>query len=398
MGASLLTHEINNFRQRVLAPLNADRFLQQHWEREPLHIGRNDPAHFSSLLNLPQIEQLLSTQNLSFPAVQLTRSDQDIAPQDYCDDNQRIAPLRALAHYAQGATLIISHAQNLLAGLSQLCTDTEAVLQMPSQANVYLSPAGQQGFNPHYDTHDVFILQVSGSKTFNFYSGGAELPFTHQKHDPEQSGSGTKNSEIRLEPGDCLYIPRGFVHDAQAHDDAPSLHITLGVFPVTVSELLQQTLQVASDQHPALRRAIDRNVWLGANAGETYGQQLRTLLEELNVFSDDNTNEALSRLRDDVALTAKPDCTGLLSTKVETINAHSAITAATTFRLTRRGNTVELAAQGQILEFAEPLASVVEQLPAHGHIALQSLRNVTDSQRVALAKQLLQNGIFKSDS
>ena len=32
------------------------------------------------------------------------------------------------------------------------------------QINAYITPPENQGFAAHYDTHDVFVLQVSGSK------------------------------------------------------------------------------------------------------------------------------------------------------------------------------------------------------------------------------------------
>ena len=34
----------------------------------------------------------------------------------------------------------------------------------PVQANAYITPPGNRGFDFHYDVHDVFVLQVSGTK------------------------------------------------------------------------------------------------------------------------------------------------------------------------------------------------------------------------------------------
>ena len=385
----------NLFLHKVLAPLTIENFLEQHWEAQPLHIGRADSNHFANLLCTRQIEDLFSTQPLTYPGVQLTQSDRTITAQDYCDDNNRVIALRAMAQYGQGATLVLSHAHNLLHGLAQLCRDTEAALQMPSQANVYLSPASQQGFNPHYDTHDVFILQVSGCKTFSFYSGGAELPLEHQKHDPQQSRAGTKNTEIALQPGDCLYIPRGFVHDAQAHADAPSLHITLGVFPVTVSELLQQLIAMHAERDTNLRRAVPREAWQDNNdRGDAAVSELAAGLAP-NLFSTDNIQSALSHLRDNFTLNAKQDCRGLLDMAATHITARDTIALAVNIDLQRNDNQVKLRGQGQILEFAEPLASAIEQLCQSDETTLQSLPGLNDEQRVALGTQLVMSGLFR---
>jgi len=388
----------NLFLQRVLSPLAIEDFLDQHWEAGPLHIGRADSNHFSDLLDTPQLEKLFSTQLLSFPQVQLTQSDRPVTPPDYCDDSNRVVPIRAMAQHAQGATLVLSHAQNLLAGLARLCRDTEAAMRMPSQANVYLSPAGRQGFNPHYDTHDVFVLQVSGCKTFNFYSGGAQLPFEHQKHDPEQSRCGTKDSEINMQPGDCLYIPRGFVHDAQAQGDASSLHITLGVFPVTVSELLQQAIGLAAERDPDLRRAVPHDAWPVGHSNHTTTVSRWAANLPGNLLGAENIQRALAELQDKLAIEAKQDCTGLLTAAQASVATSDSIIPTANIDLQRVDNTVTLRAQGQILELAEPLASAVEELCIGGKTALRSLTGLNDEQRVALATQLLMCGMFRRES
>jgi len=38
-------------------------------------------------------------------------------------------------------------------------------------ANVYLTPAGTQGFAPHFDDVEVFMLQLEGKKRWRLYEG-----------------------------------------------------------------------------------------------------------------------------------------------------------------------------------------------------------------------------------
>lgn len=175
---------------------------------------------------------------------------------------------------------------------------------------VHVSPAGAQGLKAHYDDHDVFVLQLAGSKTWVI--GPPQhppLPLTHQLRLPvapplqyQQSlqlqqgqhaalppaclpppavvpaapgaacsgppvlpqaeatgpqvagkapaqGIGWPQGVV-LQPGDCLYIPRGWVHQAVAAEaqaagalaseltaddpvlrvaDGSSLHLSVGV-------------------------------------------------------------------------------------------------------------------------------------------------------------------------
>ena len=39
-----------------------------------------------------------------------------------------------------------------------------------------LTPEGAQGFDPHFDTHEVFVLQVEGHKHWRLYGPGRVLP------------------------------------------------------------------------------------------------------------------------------------------------------------------------------------------------------------------------------
>lgn len=39
----------------------------------------------------------------------------------------------------------------------------------PLRSNAYLTPPGSQGFAPHYDDIDAFILQLEGRKRWSLY-------------------------------------------------------------------------------------------------------------------------------------------------------------------------------------------------------------------------------------
>ena len=237
---------------RVLAPLAERAFFDTHWERGPVHVGRDDPDHFGDLLTLADIERVLSSRELRFPDVQLTRSGTPVPVEDYADAASRILPRRLIARHHDGATVVLSRAHDLFPPLNDLVRELETALGWRCQTNVYLSPPGNRGFGSHYDSHDVFILQVGGRKTFRFYSGGPELPFTDERYDPEATGERVPGEVIELAAGDTLYIPRGVLHDAVAHAGAPSLHVTLGVFPVVLRDVLRELVQVAAEREPAL--------------------------------------------------------------------------------------------------------------------------------------------------
>ena len=142
-----------------------------------------------------------------------------------------------------------------------------AELGHPVQANAYVTPPQNQGFSDHYDVHDVFVLQIAGEKRWSIHAPVLEAPlrsqpWTDRRRAVEQQAQQPPLIEAVLRPGDCLYLPRGFLHAAVALGGV-STHLTIGVHSWTryavAEQLLDQALRtVGSD--PALRRSLPLGV------------------------------------------------------------------------------------------------------------------------------------------
>ena len=52
--------------------------------------------------------------------------------------------------------------------------------------------------------------------------------------------------EVTLSPGDLMYLPRGYPHDAASADGA-SLHLTIGMLPITWASVLIRAAQSVID-------------------------------------------------------------------------------------------------------------------------------------------------------
>ena len=104
-----------------------------------------------------------------------------------------------------------------------------ATLLTPLFTTAIISP----GFAGSYDTHDVFLLQVEGSKKWTICGTPVELPLSGQSFDASVHELGARKLEFVLEAGDAAYVPCGVVHEAQSADEV-SLHITAGVLRYTL--------------------------------------------------------------------------------------------------------------------------------------------------------------------
>lgn len=140
------------------------------------------------------------------------------------------------------------------APLARFCRDLELSLTHPVQANAYLTPAGATALAPHHDTHDVFVLQVHGHKHWQVREPAMPAPLPRHRSRRQEAAAQALLFEADLSPGDCLYLPRGFVHAAAATEGV-SLHITIGVHPVTAHDVLRAALNRAGD-HPAFRAPL----------------------------------------------------------------------------------------------------------------------------------------------
>ncbi len=85
-------------------------------------------------------------------------------------------------------------------------------------------------------------MQVSGAKAWRLYGAPVETPFRGERFELGQHEAGEVTQQFTLNPGDCLYLPRGLMHDAENVGDEPSLHITVGLITKTWADLLLESI------------------------------------------------------------------------------------------------------------------------------------------------------------
>jgi len=140
------------------------------------------------------------------------------------------------ARLREGATLILDAANELSPPLQRLCASLAAEFACACQANLYACWGATQGFDVHWDDHDVFVVQVEGRKRWTLYGSTRAAP-TRRDHHDEHVRPETPLEETLLEPGDVLYLPRGYWHAAVGLG-GPTMHLTVGLTRKTGSDFL----------------------------------------------------------------------------------------------------------------------------------------------------------------
>jgi hypothetical protein len=244
----------------LIDPVTPETFFNEYYERKPLLIRGKDPARFASLLSIEAIDRFLAGSVPSYPDVFLVDAARELKPEDYSfpDASGRLDLPRAYQLFDSGSTISLSQMHERIPELATLCRSVEQAFSSHFQTNIYLSPRNAQGFKIHYDSHDVFALQVAGSKHWTLYESGeagVELPLQGQGFDPQRHIPGAATEELTLTAGDVFYCPRGVFHAARSTDEV-SLHITLGLMGRTWADVMIEAVSEACLASPAFRRHL----------------------------------------------------------------------------------------------------------------------------------------------
>ncbi len=242
----------------LISPVGVETFRTDYWERKHLIVHREDPDYYSSLLTLADMDELLATtrvrasdlriiaDGVETPVDELVSED----PGSYANAVEML-----YSHYRSGATINLLFLQEQWTPLTRLCQSMSDVLSAMFHVNTYLTPPGTRGLKEHYDTHDVFVAQVYGSKRWRLYEPPIQLPLAEQRYLEPEGGLGEPMADFTLHAGDMLYMPRGTVHQAVSNDVA-SLHLTVGVQSVLWADLIRKAVEQATGGDVRFRSAL----------------------------------------------------------------------------------------------------------------------------------------------
>ena len=289
----------------LLHPITPDRFFAEFHGRKPLHIPAEDGAAKRSLLDWDAFNALLNQSSIwTAQSLKLVRDTVAVTPDQYCRHVQtqsgpvlRPDPAKVAVFLATGASLIAGDAQELTPRLAEATAMLGRAFAAAIGVNLYCSFKGVRAFGSHYDLHDVFALQVEGEKVWRLYESRAENPVDFPPDTPEtrrwlEQSRGRVMTEVRMRPGDVLYLPRGWYHDALAQDGA-SLHVTFSVTPL-YGRIIFSLLEQAAMQDPAFRAFMPPAAKDGGRPLQTHLADLGRRLAHL---------AALPAFRDEVAMT-----------------------------------------------------------------------------------------------
>jgi ribosomal protein L16 Arg81 hydroxylase len=213
----------------LLAPLPEQSFLEHFLEKKRLHASGSEPEQFARLLPWGTINRIVEWDVLPADRLNVMRASIELAPLMFRrqDGSQRLDAGRLQALLSQGVSLVINNIDDLVSVLGRLGDAIERRLAHFIAMNAYLSFGRAGAFKPHWDTHDVLVVQIHGSKRWRSY--GTPIPYPVESCKPDELPSEIVWEDL-LVPGDLLYLPRGEVHEAIVEEKS-SVHLTIRIVP-----------------------------------------------------------------------------------------------------------------------------------------------------------------------
>ncbi len=380
----------------LISPIVSEKFFEEYWEKRPLVVKRDQSNYFTSLLSFDEVDRVITTLDRRYPDISLKNAGRQMSADEYTLSGGTLDVAKVYQLFEEGSTITLAYLDTVIPALTLFCRSLEKEFSFPFQTNVYMTPAGAQGAKPHYDTHDVFVLQVAGSKRWTMFGTPLELPLAGQDFDPVVHELGAPTLEFELKAGDAAYIPRGIVHEARS-TEAVSLHVTAGILRYTWADLLLEFMAAASLNDPAFRKALPPGF---ARSGFDRVQGRETLLNLSRQASTiANFDAVLDHFVDKFISTCPPLLQGQMSqlAKLDRLAADSVVGArqGVISRIESSDDSESLHCYGRKITFPSQAREAVRFALSHPRFVVKTLPGQLDDQgKLTLVRRLIREGLL----
>nr|WP_244672082.1 cupin domain-containing protein [Neisseria meningitidis] len=164
----------------------------------------------------------------------------------------------AVYQYLQdGATMVYNRIDNE-PFVDSIAKQIAQFAQAQTVVSGYLAFGSSPSYRNHWDTRDVFAVQLIGKKHWTVSAPNFDMPLYMQqaKDMPHITPPTTVDMEVILEAGDILYIPRGWWHNPMPMN-CETFHLAIGTFPPNGYNYMEWLMKKIPDIQSIRQNFID---------------------------------------------------------------------------------------------------------------------------------------------
>ena len=233
----------------LLGGLSAQAFMRKHWQKKPLLIRQAVPDA-SAILNRTALFAMASQEGVESRLIKQAAKGWKLSHGPFTRRQLPSPKSPAWTLLVQGVDL---HCPAAHALLQQFRFVPEARLD-----DLMVSYASDQGgVGPHFDSYDVFLLQLHGRRRWRI--GRLQNPELQANVPLKVLAHFEYEQEWVLEPGDMLYLPPRWAHDGQAIGECMTASIGFRSASKAefAREVIKRSLDALEDEAPDLASPQD---------------------------------------------------------------------------------------------------------------------------------------------
>ena len=256
--------EARKVMQWLIAPHSVDTFVQKNWEKRPLIVRRQKPDYYKNLLCCTFIHRALAKYQVFFGKDIEIISSNTHAPIE--QSAARAIPQTVWQFFERGDSVRILKPAKFFSNVWRLSSVLTEFFNCFVNTSANLMPKSSQSGDPHFNLYSSFILQLEGKKRWKIYrpQSNMQLPVSADEKHFSESELGASLLDSTLQPGDILYIPRGFIYKSETFEDTHSLDITLYpeeklTYGDFFKKLIPKAIDKAMEEDVAFRTSLPLN-------------------------------------------------------------------------------------------------------------------------------------------
>lgn len=269
--------------EELIAPVSIEEFFSEYWERQPLRNRSARASAFGDLFSHRDLERWAHSTRNGFFFV-LHPDGDGVRIRSYQAD--AVAPNAVSENFESGLAQIMKQVRDW-PSLQGFVKDLEEFFLAKVEVNIFLTPRGARSHPTYTCNEDIFVLQLAGEEVWELRELTLNQLDLDQKEHLEFSDEwlGRHQSpvveELRLRPGEMLYIPRGMPHHARSPEEGTGLHLRVYVKTLTWVDFFKMAVERTAVGSRGLRRSLPPGFLANDALRDSMENDFRQLMAEL---------------------------------------------------------------------------------------------------------------------